>query len=261
MRSILGFCAVLAVANLTGTVERAYAFQAPAAGRPAPPPPPAPAAAATAENAVQQDLLPGATTPTTVTTPANANQVPATPRTITTPPGTVSATPGATTMAPANAIQTPGAPGTVTTNPSAVTTTSPGYVAPGTVNAGALNSRTYSSYYVPGTQPGMTPGAGAVGVPGMGSNTVNPMGTTMAPGTYSSGAGLRPYGTPTTTYSSMYVTPGYYTTPTPTYVTRPRRGLFGGLFRRGNRQVYTTAPYTYTYGTAPGTYTYAPAPY
>jgi hypothetical protein len=107
-------------------------------------------------------------------------------------------------------------------------------------------------------------------MPNMGYNAVNPMGTTMAPGTYYQGAGFGPSGVPATRYSSMYVTPSYYSTPTQTYMTRPRRGLFGGLFRRGNRQVYSTSPYTYTYattpgtytyGTAPGTYTYAPAPY
>ena len=78
-------------------------------------------------------------------------------------------------------------------------------------------------------------------------------------------------------YSSMYVAPGSgygYTTAAPNYMPA-RRGLFGGLFGRRNRQVYTagpygTAPYGYTYGAAPyssgtmmtpGTYTYGTAPY
>jgi hypothetical protein len=252
MRYILGLSVVLAVANLTGMVERAYGFQA--AGRTAPASP-AQGAAKAAENAVQQNLLPGGTTTqSTVTSPANANQAPAI-------PGTVTATPAATTTSPATAIQTPAVPGTATTNPAAGAVTTQGNVVPGTNNAGMMNSRTYSSNYVPATQPGMAPGTTMSTTPGM----------TRAPVTYYQGATVGTYGmTPTTTYSSMYVTPGYttpaqtyYTTPAQTYPVRQRRGLFGGLFQRRNRQVYWTAPagYTYTYVTTPGTYTYSPAPY
>jgi len=66
----------------------------------------------------------------------------------------------------------------------------------------------------------------------------------------------------------MYVNPGYTTT-TQTYVPAQRRGVFGGIFRGRNRQVYGTAPYgtTYstvpygtTYGTTPGYYTYGAVP-
>ena len=245
MRYILGFCVVLAVANLTGIVERAYAFQTPAAGRTAPAPP-APGTAGAVENAVQQNLLPGDTTQSTVTSPANANPAPGI-------PGTVTSTPAATTTATTNAIQNPTSPGAVIGNPAAGTTTAPGYVAPGTVNAGPMNRQTYSSNYVPGTQAVTTPGVAVGGI-----NSVNPMGTTMPIGTYYSGAGVGPYGVypRTTTYSSMYVTPGYttagqtyYTTPVQTYPIRQRRGLFGGLFGRRNR-VYATSPYTY--GCGPG---------
>ena len=116
----------------------------------------------------------------------------------------------------------------------------------------------------------VAPGYAGTGEPGMNYTSVNPMGVTMAPGSYYSGL-------PVTTYRSMYVTPGYvpanqtyyYTNSGGTYVPQRRRGLFGGLFGR-RRQVYSTAPYgytygtapvTYTYGTAPTTYTYVPAPY
>ncbi len=262
MRTILGFCVVLAVANLTGAVEVAYAFQTPAAGR-------NPATAV--ENAVEQNLAPAnTTTAPTTTSPASGTQAPAT-------PGTGTAVPSATTTVPATATQTPVVPGTVTTNPAAGAVTTQGNLVPSTGNAGITNTQTYSSNYVPGTQPAMTPGtAGTMGQPGMTYSSVNPMGTTMAPGTIYQGAGAGTYWrTPTTTYSSMYVAPGYttptqpyYTTPTQMYPVRQRRGLFGGLFRRRNRQVYSTVPSGYTYGTtpstytyAPGTYTYAPAPY
>jgi hypothetical protein len=261
MRYILGLCVVLAVANLTGIVETAYGFQA--AGRTAPASP-AQGAATAAENAVQQNLLPGTTNPTTVTSPTNANQAPAIPGAAPATPS-VTSTPATTTTDPTNVIQTPSVPGTVTTNPAAGAMTTQGNVVPGTNNAGMMNNRAYSSYYVPGTQPGTTPNVGAGGI-----NAVNPMGTTMPIGSYYSGAGVGSYGMVpgTTTYSSRYVTPGYttptqtyYTTPAQTYPVRQRRGLFGGLFRRRNLQVYTTAPAGYTYGMAPGTYTYAPAPY
>lgn len=253
MRYILGFGVVLAVANLTGTVETAYAFQAPATTRT--PPPPVPGAPSAVENAVQQNLNPTGTTTATTTDPANATQTPP-------PSGTIITAP-TTPTTPANAIQAPAVPGSVTNNPATGALNAQPNMVPGTNSAGITNNRTYSSNYVPGTQPVTTPGAvmttppatsGAVGMPGMGYSTA----TTMAPGTYYQG------GVPAG-YSSMYVAPGY-TTAAPTYYTtqtypvRQRRGLFGGLFRRRNAQVYTTAPYGYTYGTAPGTYTYTAAP-
>ena len=266
MRYIFGFCVVLAAANLTGMVERAYGFQA--AGRRAPASP-GQNAATTAENAVQQNLTTDdTTTQTPATAPTNVNQVPPM-------PGTVNSATSAATTAPTNPIQTPAVPGTVTTNPATGAVTTPGVGVPGTNNAGTtlgtgvpgtnnagmMNSRTYSSNYVPATQPVTTPGTTMATTPGM----------TMAPGTYYQSTTAGTYGMmPMTTYSSRYVTPGYttanqtyYAAPTQTYATPQRRGLFGGLFRRRNRQVYTTAPAGYTYGTVPGTYTYtyAPAPY
>jgi hypothetical protein len=260
MRTILGFCVVLAVANLTGTVEVAYAFQTPAAGRTAPPAAPNPATAV--ENAVQQDLAPTTTTTPPTTSPANSIQAPAT-------PGTAAAVPSAATTIPATGTQVPTVPGTATTNPVAGAVTTPGNLVPGTGKAGIMNNQTYSSNYVPGTQPAMTPGTtGVVGQPGVRYGYVDPTGTTMAPGTIYQSAGAGTYWrTPTTTYSSMYVAPGYttptqtyYTAPTQMYPVRQRRGLFGGIFQRRNRQFYSTVPSSYTYGTAPGTYSYVPAP-
>jgi hypothetical protein len=97
----------------------------------------------------------------------------------------------------------------------------------------------YSSYY--GTN---------AGSPGMANS-----GYYAYPG---GGYGLSPYGT--STYSSMYVSPGNGTTYAP-----QRRGLFGGMFRRRIAQPYygTAAPSGYsTYGTAPSGYsTYGAAPY
>ena len=67
-----------------------------------------------------------------------------------------------------------------------VTTTTPGYAAPGTINAAMTNNPAYSSYYyAPGTQTVPTPGVATPGstsvMPGMaGYNSINPMGTTMA---------------------------------------------------------------------------------
>src|SRR5262245_27181477 len=93
MRYILGFCAVLAVASLTGTAETAYGYQASAAGRVVPPlPPPAAAAATAAENALQVNPVPAAAnTPTPGATTAgttNAGQAAAAGRANTTIPGT-----------------------------------------------------------------------------------------------------------------------------------------------------------------------------
>ncbi len=86
-------------------------------------------------------------------------------------------------------------------------------------------------------------------MPGMaGYNSVNPMGTTMAPGYYYAGTGGLPYATGATTgYSSTYVSPNYYTEgyvvpPQRGVVVQPRRGFFGGAFRR-NRVVYSSSPY------------------
>jgi hypothetical protein len=81
------------------------------------------------------------------------------------------------------------------------------------------------------------------------------------PGMGTSGYASYPAGT--SGYSSMYVTPGSgygYGTAAPTYGTA-RRGLFGGLFGRRNRQVYSVGPSGYTYGTSPYGYTYGTSPY
>jgi len=260
MRRMLGFGAALAVIGLIGTLDTAYG-QAGADGKVGR----GTSTAGTAENALQGNALPGETnTGTTATSPPTVGtltgtQAPATSGTGTTVPGTVTST-----ATPATAYQSPGTTGIGTMNPAAGTTTAPGYLAPGVVNRvnpvnpGAVN-RTYSSnYYATGAQPAMAPGtvvtnpanAGAVGMPGMGYNSVNPMGTTMPAGSYYQGAG-----------PGNYVAPAYGAQ----YPVRQRRGLFGGMFRRRNRQVYTTAPYgamapsTYSYAPAPTTYTYAPA--
>jgi hypothetical protein len=83
-------------------------------------------------------------------------------------------------------------------------------------------------------------------MPGMtGYNSVNPMGTTMAPGYYYAGTA----GTPYTTSTPAYGTNGYSTAQP--YMVQ-RRGLFG----RRNRIVYPASPYgATTYQTAPSAYT------
>jgi hypothetical protein len=174
-----------------------------------------------------------------------------------------------------------------------IQSTSPGSLVPGTNNlqqqvngvypppTGPVTTSPNTTQGVVGNTPGTTmttPGYAGTGVPAVNQGSVNPMGTTMTPGYYYSGVPGGAYGMrPANTYNSMYVTPGYanpgqnyyYTNPAQTYVTRPRRGLFGGLFGRrrqayatvANGYTYGTAPGTYYYSTAPGTYTYAPAPY
>ena len=81
---------------------------------------------------------------------------------------------------------------------------------------------------------------------------------------YYAGTAGTPYARGATTgYSSMYVTPGYYTTQPGTYAVQQRRGLFGGIFRRRNRVVYPSTPYGYTtsgYNTYSGPVTYTTSP-
>jgi hypothetical protein len=139
-------------------------------------------------------------------------------------------------------------------NPAGATTAYPG------------STTTYSSnYYAPGVQQGGYPGTYTAATPGYtgrvmpgmaGYNSVNPMGTTMAPPYYYAGSAGMPYATYNTPgYSSMYVTPGSYTVQPQTYTVQQRRGLFGGLFRRRGRVAYPASPYGYTYGSYPSGYT------
>jgi hypothetical protein len=265
MRRILGFCAVLAVVHLALAVERVSAYQTPATGRTAPPSSAASQATNAVNNALQGTTAPG-TVPNATQTPvvsgAATNVVPgATTGTAnvlqgTTAPGTVP-----------NATQTPVVPGTATnvvpgattgtagayapaTQP-ATTTLAPGTVAPGSVNRQVIPNQAYSSYYVQGAQPAQTPVSPMAEIPYY--NSFYGAGR-VQPGRVTSGY----YG-----YSSMYVAPGTgygYPTAAPNY--RPaRRGLFGGLFGRRNRQVYATSPYGYTYGAAPYGYTTSVTPY
>jgi biotin carboxyl carrier protein len=255
MRNIVKLGTSLAILVWLGSSETAFgqAGKAGAAGR----------AASTAQ-AVQQGVQTVTGTPATgaPNTTAPGSLVP-NPNNVVqqaTQPGQPATT--APAAAAANPQQSPVNPAAATTNTRTV--------APGTINYGPANTNTYSSYYVPAYSPGATmsaPGVVGTALPGTNYTYVNPMGVTPAPGYYYSGQPGGLFGR-RTTYSSMYVTPGttvtpgqtyYYTTPTQTYVTRPRRGLFGGLFRR-NRQVYTSAPYGYTYSSAPGTYYYTTTP-
>jgi hypothetical protein len=291
MRKILGFGVVLSVVSLTAAVESAYG-QAGAGGRGAG----AGAGGRTASTVVndaQQVTNGGAATTTDGTNPALPGQAVTTPP----PPGGIATTPGNTPQVPGtagnvlnqsgvmptnpagtvpgNTPQVPGTAGTVL-NQSGVMPTNPASTVPGTVNPAAANTTTYSSsYYAPGAQQGVNTGAGTVATPGYtsqtmpgiaGYNSVNPMGTTMVPGNYYTGTAGTPYTTGATTgYSSMYVTPGYYTAQPQTYQVQQRRGLFGGMFRRRNRVVYPASPYGYTTTgyttyTTPGTYTYYTSP-
>ena len=98
MRYILGCFVALAVTNLTGIVERAYAQT--------PQPDDGPGSACSGHcggcrDAVPQNLVPGGTTTrSTVTNPANANPGPGI-------PGTVTSTPATTTTATTNAVRNP----------------------------------------------------------------------------------------------------------------------------------------------------------
>jgi hypothetical protein len=227
-----------------------------------------------ANNAVGTTAVPGQVAP-----PPAAGNVATTPGSTYEAPGTTGTPFNPAGVPTTNTYQTNPAPGTVT----------PGRYAPGAAYPqGTYGATTYSSnYYAPGFQQGTYPAAantaaspGYTGrvMPGMaGYNSVNPMGTTMAPGYYYAGTAGMPYATGATTgYSSMYVAPGYYSTQPQTYTVQQRRGLFGGLFRRRNRVVYSSGPYGTTYGTAPsgytttsgyypattpGTYYYTPSPY
>jgi hypothetical protein len=197
------------------------------------------------------------------TTPGNTPQVPGTAGAVLNQSGVMPTQPGGIGTTPGNVPQVPGTTGTVL-NQSGVMPTNPASTAAGTMNPAA------------GVQQGAYPGAGTAVTPGYtnqvmpgiaGYNSVNPMGTTMTPGSNYAGTAGVPYTTGATTgYSSMYVTPGYYTTQPQTYQVQQRRGLFGGLFRRRNRVVYSTSPYGYNatgYTTVPttGTYTYSTSPY
>ena len=223
--------------------------------------PPVPNTATTVENAVQQNLAPTDTTTTPTTTSPQRHSG-------TRDPGNGRLTaPAPGRRYPQTSRSRPPS-GDSTTNPATGAVTTPGNPVPSTGNAGITNTRAYSSNYVPGTQPAMTPGtAGAVGQPGMTYSSVNPMGTTMAPGP-SRGRAQEPIGRrrrPRTPQCTL--PPGTPPQPRRTTPHRPRctrcdsaAALFGGLFGRPIAEFYSTMPPTYTYGTAPGTYTYAPAP-
>jgi hypothetical protein len=301
MRNILRSCAVLAVASLACTAQEAYGYQARGAGRAATPSPAATATNAV-NNALQGTTTPGSVDDTaagaTATAPANPTQAPgaqgirnAGAPTATTvapatglqtpavPGGATNVVPGATTGTSAAYGQTPTVPG-ATTNmiPGATTGTSaasggayapatqpgtttlaPGTVAPGSVYTQAVPNRAYSSYYVPGAQPAQSPVTPMAEIPYY--NSFYGAGRAQ-PGTVTSGYSTYPTGT--YGYSSMYVAPGSgygYGTATPTNSTA-RRGLFGGLFGRRNRQVYSVGPSGYTYGRSPyGSSPYGSSPY
>jgi hypothetical protein len=253
MRKILGFGVVLTAAYLIGTVGMAYGQQRA----------PAPTPNAIANQAINTAVQGTTATPdqtagvgANTAAPTNA-QVPGTAGNVLNQTGVTGAAPGK--------YQVPGTAGNVM-NRAGVTGTSPantatGTAAPGTpymVNPAQGNYATNAASNAapgmqqgtyPGTATGATPGYTGRVMPGMtGYNTVNPMGTTMAPGYYYAGTAGMPYATYNT---PGYVTPGSYSTQTGPYVVQ-RRGLFG----RRNRIVYPASPYGYTtYGTNPSGYT------
>ena len=265
MRKTLGFSVVLAAAYLTGTVGVAFGQ---GAGRSS--------VANTATQDAVQAIAPGTTTAPGQATGIGAGtgapnyQVPGTAGSVLNQAGVTGtgATPGTAAM-PGQATgigagtgapnyQVPGTAGTIL-NQAGVTGTNT--AASGTVNAGtayAPAGTTYSGYPTTARTPGVmqgtypanvtaaTPGYAGRAMPGMtGYNSVNPMGTTMAPGYYYAGTA----GTPYTTYTPANGTNSYYTSQP--YVMQ-RRGLFG----RRNRIAYPASPYgTTTYQTAPPAYT------
>ncbi len=192
-------------------------------------------------------LVPGQGMPGSVYNP-NAGGLPA--------PGTVGSINNNTGIAGATVNQGAGYPQNAANSsagyPQAVNPGA-GYSPANVYSSTPYNGSAYSSYYfVPGAQEGVTqssritgatPGYAGRVMPGMaGYNSINPMGTTMAPGYYYAGTAGMPYATGATTgYSNTYVSPNYYSQG---YVMRPRRGLFG---RRRNRVVYTASPYATPY--------------
>ncbi len=268
MRKTLGFGVVLAAVYLTGTFEVAYSQTGAAggAGQGAR----APSAVGGVVNNVEQQAA-QATGLNNNATPAPAVPGPTTP-TIPGPTTAGVAAPGAVTTTPANTYQTPGMTGAAL-NPAGTTT-----AYPGTTTNYSANYAQPGSY--PGTYTGATPGYTGRTMPGMvGYNSVNPMGTTMAPPYYYAGSAGMPYATYSNPgYASGYAYPAYTNTTYQTYPVRQRRGLFG--FGRRNRVVYPASPYGYntysnganspygysTYGTTtyystPGSYSYGTYPY
>jgi hypothetical protein len=208
--------------------------------------------------------------------PAGMGRVNGTPGSLITSPNNLEQQANERAQAAANAAPTP--PGTVQQQPYSLGnpgtgTNNAAAAAAGTANNPTAYPPTSSTYYyTPGVTPGsadganrVAPGYAGTGEPGMRYTSVNPMGVTMPIGSYYSGLPVMPYRTtPTNSYSSMYVNPGYtatgttytYTNDAGTYLPRPRRGLFGGgLFgRRRAYQSYSYNPNTYNYATAPSTY-------
>lgn len=251
MRNILKISAFLAILVWLGSSEIAFG-QAGASGR-----------AASTAGTVQQGVqaVTGTPAPGVPNTTAPGSVVPNPNNVVQQATQPIQPNMTAPSAAAANTQQSPVNPAAASTNPMTA--------APGTTTYGPANTTTYSSNYVPASTygtPMSTPGSAGTVLPGTNYTYVNPMGATSMPGSYYP---ARPGGLfgRRNTYSSMYVTPTtvnpgqnyYYTMPTQTYMAQPRRGLFGGLFRR-NRQAYTTAPYGNTYNTAPATYYYTTTP-
>lgn len=182
-----------------------------------------------------------------------------------------------------NAMNQPGmARGTPMNNAAAGNagqTYTPGLANPGEWNYRSNPNASYANQanqgIYPGTSTAATPGYTGRLMPGMGGyNSVNPMGTTMAPGYYYAGSAGLPYATyntpgnpagtampyaygATTAYPTTYMNRGYGGAPAQGY-SMPRRGLFG----RRNRVVYPASPYgsNNNYGSYPSGYTTYGAP-
>jgi PDZ domain len=224
MRKILGFGVVLAAAYLTGTVGAAYGQQR--GGATAPNTIANPAINTAVQGATGTPNQPGgiganAAAPTNVQVPGTAgsvlNQTGVTgARPATASPGTMTAGAGAKTAAPGN-VRVPRTAGTVL-NRAGVTRTSPANTVPGRTYTPGVGNPARGNYAanamtnaVPGFQQGTYPGTATGATPGStgrvmlgvaGYNSVNPMGTTMAPGYYYANTAGMPYAT----YNN---TPGY----------------------------------------------------
>jgi hypothetical protein len=287
MRKILGFGVVLAAAYLTGHAGVAYGQRSAGAqvGAQAeraatsvlnPTQTPAPNVPGTTPNNVVQQATQaaGLSNPATTAPGVPGQTAPGVPGQVTgaVPGQTIGGAPapGTVTTTPGNTYQVPGMTGTAV-NPAGTVTNYPG--APTSYSSNYYQAGTY-----PGTYTGATPGYTNQIMPGMaGFNSVNPMGTTMAPGYYYAGTGGMPYATSNTAgYTPTNGNTGSYTRQPFGNMFQQRRGLFGGLFRRRNRVSYPattfgsplgTTPYGYTtysnttYYTAPGSYVYGSSPY
>ena len=158
MRNVMKICAVLTILGLAGSTERAFgqAGSSGPAGQPASGPGPIPHVRPRHDRAVRESLTEIARDESPTISSSRPTRRP---ETATTAPGTVQ--------------QSLGNPNTVTTNPATT--------APGTVTTGRIPSTTCRDL---SREPIGSLPDGGTGEPGMNYTSVNPMGVTMAPGSY-----------------------------------------------------------------------------